>query len=182
MNDEDLMTKDSNLPENDSTAPVSVEAALTRILALSQDRSLTEKRLRIQVWGFAKAALEQIAAEKLKREQAGHSKDLRNRDLVATAGTPPVAWLHVWSGLPKEVRTKLAEDKYGLSEAIPLHTDEWGEIVAWRWGDGGGYNADYRYSFVDPLENPEEVEAQNAESVIGCKPLYLHPLAKGYKA
>jgi hypothetical protein len=182
MNDEDLMTKDSNLPENALTAPVSVEAALTRILALSQDRSLTEKRLRIQVWGFAKAALEQIEAERLRREQAGNPKASRTNDLVTPAGVAPVAWLHVWSGLPKEVRTKLAEDKYGLSEAIPLHTDEWGEIVAWRWGDGGGYNADYRYSFVDPLENPEEVEAQNAESVIGCKPLYLHPLAKGYKA
>jgi hypothetical protein len=162
------------------TTPVSIETALRSILRISEDRSLTEKRLRIQVWGFAKAALEHIEAERAK--QAGGSKDSRTRDLVVPAETPPVAWLHVWSGLPKKVCTKLADDKYGLSEAIPLHTDEWGEIIAWRWGDGGGYNADYRYSFVDPLENPEEVEEQGAESVVGCTPLYLHPLAKGYKA
>ncbi len=148
-------------------APVTVESALRSILRISQDRTLTEKRLRTQVWGFAKAALAQLEAGQVK---------------CPSPGSAPVAWLHVWAGYPRKVETTLADDKYGLSEAIPLHTDEWGEIIAWRWADGGGRNADYRYSFVNPLEDPEEVERQGAESVIGCAPLYVHPLAKGYKA
>lgn len=154
------------------TTHVSVETALTRIIELSKDRSLSEKRLRTLVWGFAKAALEQIELGK----QAGV-------DVLANPVEDlPVAWLHVWSGHGREIKKALADDRYGLSEAIPLTFYPSGEIVAWRWADGGGYNADYRYSFVDPREDYEEVEAQGAESVTSCKPLYVHPLAKGYKA
>lgn len=169
------MTQENSQSESNPSAPptvVSVEAALTRIVALSKDRSLSEKRLRTQVRSFAKAALEQIELGK----QAGV-------DVIANPVEDlPVAWLHVWYGHPREITQNLVDDRYGLSEAIPLTFSPNGEIVAWRWADGGGYNAAPRYSFVDPLENWEEVEEQGAESVIGCKPLYVHPFAKGYKA
>lgn len=169
------MTQDNLKPENADTDPkagITVEAALTRIVALSRDRTLSEKRLRTLVWGFAKAALEQIELGK----QAGV-------DVLANpVDDLPVAWLHVWSGHRRRITKDLVDDRYGLSEAIPLTFFPNGDIIAWRWADGGGYNTNHRYSFVDPLENPEEVEAQGAESVIGCKPLYVHPLAKGYKA
>ena len=165
-----------------TTRPVTVESPIRSILKLSQDKSLTERRLRTQIWGYAKAAIDLIDAEHAKRGSGPTTSDSRAVGNVSPGGAPVVAWLHVWSGLPSKVCTKLADDRYGLSEAIPLCFDEWGEILAWRWADGGGYNADHRYSFVDPLENPEEVEAQGAQSVIACKPLYRHPLVKGYKA
>lgn len=156
---------------NDETH-FSVEAALTRIIELSKNRSLSDKRLRSSVLGFARSALEQIELGK----QAGV-------DVLANPVEDlPVAWLHVWSGHGRAIKKTLADDRYGLSEAIPLTFFPNGEVVAWRWADGGGYNADYRYSFVDPREDYEEVEAQGAESVTACKPLYVHPLAKGYKA
>lgn len=160
---------------------VSVESALRSILRLVDDKTLTEKRLRIQTWGFAKAALELLEAGSPSAEKKSFS-DTRATDTTVRSDVPIVAWLHVWSPDRREVRRKLADDKYGLHEAIPLQYDEWGEILAWQWADGGGYNSSHRYSFVDPLENPDEVEAQNAESVIGCRPLYRHPIAKGYKA
>ncbi len=155
-----------------TAAPVSVETALRSILRISQDRSLSEKRMRLQIWGFAKAAIEQI---ELGRQSGIDVISNPIEDL-------PVAWLHAWHGLPREITKTLADDRYGLAEAIPLTFFPNGEIIAWRWADGGGYNASHRYSFVDPLENPEEVEEQGAESVIGCRPLYVHPFAMGYKA
>lgn len=142
--------------------PVTVESALEAIVRLSNDASLSEKSLRLQVWGFAKAALEQIAAAKTGRTDPTVVEDGRT-----------VAWLLVWADDTREVRTKPEQDRYGLARQEPLTLVPNGEIVAWRWADGGGYNADHRYSFIDPLEDPEEVEAQNASSVIGCRPLYL---------
>jgi len=158
------------------------EVALRSILVLVRDSTLTEKGFRQLVWGCAKNAIDQIDAEQAKRGSGATSSVSRTIDNVVPVEVPVVAWLHVWSGLGNEVRTKLADDKYGLSEAIPLCFDEWGEVLAWRWADGGGYNAGHRYSLVDPREDREEVEAQGAESVIACKPLYLHPLVEGYKA
>lgn len=141
--------------------PVTVESALEAIVRLSNDASIPERSLRRQVWGFAKAALEQIAMAK-----AG----LADPAVVEDGHT--VAWLLVWANGTREVRTRLEKDRCGLFSQEPLTLVPNGEIVAWRWADGGGYNADHRYSFVDPLENPEEVEAQNASSVIACRPLY----------
>jgi hypothetical protein len=127
---------------------VTVEHALRRIVELSKDGSLPEELLRTQVIAYAIGALEQV-------------EDGRT-----------IAWLLVWADGSPEVRTKPETDRYGLKSSIPLSFVPNGDIVAWRWGDGGGYNADYRYSFVDPLEDWEEVEAQGASSVIGCRPLY----------
>jgi hypothetical protein len=47
-----------------------------------------------------------------------------------------------------------------------------GTPVAWAWTDGGGYNADYRLSFVDPREDEEELYMQNATCVGSCAELY----------
>jgi hypothetical protein len=138
-----------------------VEKALRRILALSQDASLTEERLRAQVRACAETALEQVEAAK-----AGKT------DVLAVEDGRTVAWLHVWADGSREVRSKVESDRYGLASTEPLTFVASGEIVAWRWADGGGYNADHRYSFVDPLEDWDEVEAQGASSVIGCRPLY----------
>ncbi|NTF16834.1 hypothetical protein G6L37_00145 [Agrobacterium rubi] len=161
-----------------ASKPVTVESALRSIIDASQDRSLTEKRLRTQVWGYAKAAIELLDAQAATTATADASPPVV--DDVASVEVPVVAWLLVRFDR-KEVRTKLPTDKDGLSEAVALCLEVAGEIIAWRWADGGGYNANYRYSFVDPLEDPEEVEAQGAESVIACEPLYRHPLARGYK-
>jgi hypothetical protein len=154
--------------------PVTVETALRSILRITQDESVTEKSLRTQVLGFANAAIELI--------EAAHAKGSPASTTMRSDSSEPVAWLHHWSGFAPEVRTKLADDKYGLASAVPLTLVPNGEVIAWRWADGGGYNADYRYSFVDPLENWEEVEEQNASSVIGCRALYRHPTAGGYQS
>ncbi|WP_327211377.1 hypothetical protein [Rhizobium leguminosarum] len=140
---------------------LTVEKALRRILALSQDASLTEERLRAQVRAYAETALEQVEAAKVAKTDALAVEDGRT-----------VAWVHVWSDGSREVRSKLESDRYGLASTEPLTFVPNGEIVAWRWADGGGYNADHRYSFVDPLEEWDEVEAQGASSVISCRALY----------
>jgi hypothetical protein len=140
---------------------VTVEHALRRIVELSKDGSLPEELLRTQVIAYAIGALEQVEAARSGKTDALSVEDGRT-----------IAWLLVWADGSPEVRTKPETDRYGLRSSIPLSFVPNGDIVAWRWGDGGGYNADYRYSFVDPLEDWEEVEAQGASSVIGCRPLY----------
>jgi hypothetical protein len=151
------------MSENSSldATPLTVESALRRILALSEDASLTEERLRTQVRGYARNALEQVEVTKAGKTDVLEVEDGRT-----------VAWLHVWADGAREVRSKVESDRYGLASTEPLSFVPNGEIVAWRWADGGGYNADHRYSFVDPLEDWEEVEAQGASSVISCRPLY----------
>jgi hypothetical protein len=52
------------------------------------------------------------------------------------------------------------------------------EIFCYRWTDGGGYNADYRYSFVDPRLDEDEVYDSGASCVGKCEPLYTTPLAE----
>lgn len=150
----------SEIPSPDVKA-LTVENALLGILALSQDSSLTEERLRTQVRAYAKTALKQVEAAK-----AGKT------NVLAVEDGRTVAWLHVWADGTSEVRSKVESDRYGLASTEPLSFVPNGEIVAWRWADGGGHNADHRYSFVDPLEDWEEVEAQGASSVISCRPLY----------
>jgi hypothetical protein len=160
-----------NWPSVRGQAGVSVESALRRIVEIANDRSMTEKRVRTQVWAYARAALAQIEIAKLTGTNV----------LAEVAQELPIAWLHDWSGRDNEISTDLVDDRYGLAAAIPLSFEENGDILGWRWADGGGYNADYRYSLVDPQENWDEVEAQGASSVISCRPLYRHLLFKEYR-
>jgi hypothetical protein len=85
-----------------------------------------------------------------------------------------VAWLAVWANGEPEVAT--SEKHLVRGDEKPkltgLTLKKSGEIAAWRWTDGGGYNAGYRYSFVDPREDEQEVEDQGAESVASCQELY----------
>jgi hypothetical protein len=47
--------------------------------------------------------------------------------------------------------------------------------VAYRFADGGGYNADWRYSTYDPREYPDIVEDSGASCLSSCTPLYMAP-------
>lgn len=85
-----------------------------------------------------------------------------------------VAYLGIWANGEPEVAT--SADRLIRGSEKPkltgLTLKKNGEVVAWRWMDGGGYNADYRYSFVDPRESEEEVEDSGASCVGSCEELY----------
>lgn len=92
-------------------------------------------------------------------------------EVEAKPVTGPVAFLYITSYGTKSASTKRRDVPAG-SVVIPLTTEVSGEVKAWRWADGAGSNADWRYSFVDPREYEEEVYEQGAESVISCTELY----------
>jgi hypothetical protein len=141
------------------------EVVLRDIITVARDNSINEEILRLRV--------EEIAMKALKPEPVAEPASV----------DPPkvVAWLYLQNERFVEVRTKLRADQDWFEEAIPLSTVPNGDIIAWRWCDGGGYNSDFRYSFIDPTEDPEEVERLNAESVISCEPLYVHSTEKAFK-
>lgn len=68
-----------------------------------------------------------------------------------------------------EEKLAVAEARAAKAEAgeVTFSTDLTTEV--WRWTDGGGYNADYRYSKVDPREDDDECEMQGASSVGSVK-------------
>ena len=69
-----------------------------------------------------------------------------------------------------EEKVAVAEARATKAEAgkeVAFSTDLTTEV--WRWTDGGGYNADYRYSKVDPREDDDECEMQGASSVGSVK-------------
>ncbi|WP_315921609.1 hypothetical protein [Mesorhizobium sp. SP-1A] len=74
-------------------------------------------------------------------------------------------FIHAW-----EEKVAVAEARAAKAEAgneFSFSTDLTTEV--WRWTDGGGYNADYRYSKVDPREDDDECEMQGASSVGSVK-------------
>ena len=85
-----------------------------------------------------------------------------------------VAWLGTWANGEPEVKTNGTHFYRGTEKPTltGLTLKKNGEVAAWRWTDGGGHNADYRYSFVDPREDEDEVEEQGAECVGSCEELY----------
>jgi len=85
-----------------------------------------------------------------------------------------VAWMAIWANGEPEVATSEKKLVRGSEtpELIGLTLKKNGDVAAWRWTDGAGYNADYRYSFVDPREYEDEVEEKGAEYVGGCDELY----------
>ncbi len=85
-----------------------------------------------------------------------------------------VAWMAIWDNGEAEVKTTEKQFLRGKEtpKLIGLTLKKNGDVAAWRWTDGGGYNADYRYSFVNPREHEDEVEEQGAESVGSCHALY----------
>ena len=60
-----------------------------------------------------------------------------------------------------------------LTELQHRREAEAGTPVAFRWLDGEGHNAGWRYSDVDPRQDDREVEMSGAHSVGVCEPLYL---------
>jgi len=69
-----------------------------------------------------------------------------------------------------EEKVAVAEARAAKAEAgkeVAFSTDLTTEV--WRWTDGGGYNADYRYSKVDPREDDDEREMQGACSLGSVK-------------
>jgi len=71
------------------------------------------------------------------------------------------------SGMTDETSSATA-----LTELQHRREAEAGVPVAFRWLDGEGYNAGWRYSDVDPREDDREVEMSGAHSVGACEPLY----------
>lgn len=69
------------------------------------------------------------------------------------------------------------EEKVAVAEARAAKAEAGKEVAfstdltttVWQWTDGGGYNADYRYSTVDPREDENECETQGASSVGSVK-------------
>jgi hypothetical protein len=86
-----------------------------------------------------------------------------------------VAYMTIWANGEPEVATSADRLIRGSekSKVTALTLKANGDVVAWRWTDGGGYNADFRYSFVDPRDDEEEVEASGASCVGKCEELYL---------
>lgn len=85
-----------------------------------------------------------------------------------------VAWMAIWANGEPEVATSEKHLVRGSEtpKLTGLTLRKNGDVAAWRWTDGGGYNAGYRYSFIDPREYEDEVEEQGAESVGSCEELY----------
>lgn len=156
--------------DDERETAISVESALKKIIEMTLSSSHSDRVMRNRIRSLARNAIEQIELGRLSGVDV----------VTAVFEGLPVAWLHVWANGSREVEATLADDRYGLSEAIPLTFMPNGPPIAWRWGNGEGRNASPNYSFVDPLENWEEVELCGATSVVGCRPLFAHPTVRSY--
>ena len=84
-----------------------------------------------------------------------------------------VAFLVIFGDGNYDIATRFVRFSLNGINPIGLTLEENGPIVAYRWSDGGGYNADWRYSIVDPREDEWEFESSGASSVGRIEPLYI---------
>jgi len=99
-----------------------------------------------------------------------HISDERLAKLVARMRTQAIETAE--DHLPHAAR-EYAEVECALTELQHRREAEAGTPVAFRWLDGEGHNAGWRYSDVDPRQDDREVEMSGAHSVGVCEPLYL---------